>query len=341
MSRQTINIGTIANDTTGDTLRQAGLKINSNFAELYTSLYGDSVTAISTLTLGNNAIIFEGSAVDSWETTLTVVNPTADRTITIPNATGTVVLDTATQTLTNKTLNTPTFTTPKIKDTDSSHSYDIKVADLAANRNINLPLLTDSDTFVFANHTQTLINKTLTSPVLDTPKIGSVISDSNGAPLIGHTATPSAVNYIQFNNAAAGGNVGVEVVGASTNIGLTLTAKGTGSVQVRTRFNKLSELLTAGTAVSLTVPTTIFNLSVPEAFTLANGTTEGDIKSFVNRSATAAEARITPATFPYSGKTKFTLKQNAAIEAMWTSTGWHLLGIDSNYDSNARYYFIS
>jgi hypothetical protein len=36
-------------------------------------------------------IIFEGSTADDYETTITVANPTADRTITLPNVTGTVV----------------------------------------------------------------------------------------------------------------------------------------------------------------------------------------------------------------------------------------------------------
>lgn len=44
------------------------------------------------LTIGSgSSIAFEGSADDSFETTLTVVNPTADRTITFPNITGTVI----------------------------------------------------------------------------------------------------------------------------------------------------------------------------------------------------------------------------------------------------------
>jgi len=55
------------------------------------------------------SIVFEGSTADDYETTLTVTDPTADRTITLPNATGNVVLDTATQTLTNKTLTSPTI----------------------------------------------------------------------------------------------------------------------------------------------------------------------------------------------------------------------------------------
>ena len=44
------------------------------------------------------SVIFEGSTSDAFETTLTVVDPTADRTITLPNVTGTVVTtgDTAT-----------------------------------------------------------------------------------------------------------------------------------------------------------------------------------------------------------------------------------------------------
>jgi hypothetical protein len=38
MAQQTINIGTIANDNTGDTLRGAGQKINNNFDELYAAV---------------------------------------------------------------------------------------------------------------------------------------------------------------------------------------------------------------------------------------------------------------------------------------------------------------
>ena len=38
MAKSTINLGTTPNDRTGDTLRDAGSKVNSNFSELYTAL---------------------------------------------------------------------------------------------------------------------------------------------------------------------------------------------------------------------------------------------------------------------------------------------------------------
>jgi hypothetical protein len=50
------------------------------------------------------SIVFEGATADAYETTLTVVDPTQDNTITMPNTTGTVVLANASQTLTNKTM---------------------------------------------------------------------------------------------------------------------------------------------------------------------------------------------------------------------------------------------
>jgi hypothetical protein len=55
------------------------------------------------------SIVFEGSTPDDYETTLTVVDPTQDNTITLPDVTGTVVIADATQTLTNKTLTSPTI----------------------------------------------------------------------------------------------------------------------------------------------------------------------------------------------------------------------------------------
>jgi hypothetical protein len=53
------------------------------------------------------SIVFEGATADAFETTLTVVDPTADNVITLPDTTGTVAILTATQTMTNKTLTSP------------------------------------------------------------------------------------------------------------------------------------------------------------------------------------------------------------------------------------------
>ncbi len=56
-------------------------------------------------------IVFEGATNDSFETTLTVVDPTADRTVSLPNATTTLVGQDTTDTLTNKTLTSPVIST--------------------------------------------------------------------------------------------------------------------------------------------------------------------------------------------------------------------------------------
>ena len=50
------------------------------------------VTGLSATNKFDASIIFEGSTDDAYETTLTVTDPTADRTITLPNVTGTVLV---------------------------------------------------------------------------------------------------------------------------------------------------------------------------------------------------------------------------------------------------------
>ena len=53
---------------------------------------GTTTTIDSTTINVQNSLVFEGSTADDYETTLTTTNPTADRTITIPNASGTLLL---------------------------------------------------------------------------------------------------------------------------------------------------------------------------------------------------------------------------------------------------------
>jgi hypothetical protein len=62
------------------------------------------------LLIPKSSIILEGSSADAYETTLTVTNPTADRTITFPNATGTVALITDIEELAQDAVNSA-FTT--------------------------------------------------------------------------------------------------------------------------------------------------------------------------------------------------------------------------------------
>jgi len=53
---------------------------------------GDGVGSANSINIEPGSIIFEGTTADAFETQLQVVDPTADRTITFPNATGTVAL---------------------------------------------------------------------------------------------------------------------------------------------------------------------------------------------------------------------------------------------------------
>ena len=210
-------------------------------------LLNPDLTTISTDNhiFSGGSILFEGDTDDSFETTLQVTDPTADRTITLPNATGTVMTLDATQTLTNKTLTTPTLTSPVfntgvsgtavldeddmasnsatkavtqqsfkkyVDDTIAAQDLDI-TPDSGTGQSILLPSETltfsggsnigssaTSNTVTFAisdvvqlTASQTLTNKTFTSPTIDSFSLGtSTISGlgigANGIIIEGATA---------------------------------------------------------------------------------------------------------------------------------------------------------
>jgi len=85
--------------TISDKLRAAALQSSTGLLNLdessgfprIQSTKADDIVIFDAIPVFNSSIIFEGSAADAHETTITVTNPTADRTITLPNETGTII----------------------------------------------------------------------------------------------------------------------------------------------------------------------------------------------------------------------------------------------------------
>jgi len=142
----------------GDTIAQTLSNKTLTSPVLNTPTVGTSLSMLEDAT-----IIFEGATDNTNETILTVVDPTGDRTISIPDATDTLVGKATTDILTNKTLTSPVLTTPQINDTSANHQYVFGVNELAADRTVTLPLLTGNDTFTFNAFAATLTNKTIDS----------------------------------------------------------------------------------------------------------------------------------------------------------------------------------
>ena len=91
----TIGADSGSNDTVSlasDTLDfSGGSNITTTVSNNDISIALDASPSVTNLTVGGN-IVFEGSTADSFETTLGVTDPTADRTVTIPNKSGTVAM---------------------------------------------------------------------------------------------------------------------------------------------------------------------------------------------------------------------------------------------------------
>jgi len=301
MTRENISTGSSANDGTGDTLRSAGTKINANFTELYTLLGGNANTLSTQVTLGTDGVIFEGSTPDGNETSLKVTDPTADRTVTLPNATGTVSLIDNTETLTNKPLTTPV------------------IASITNSGTLTVP--TGGGIIATKAGTETFTNKTLTSPIINTGKFGTSLNDTNGNEVIKFTATSSAVNELTIANGASTTGPTLSATGGGANLDVILAGKGTGAVSIaKAAFAAVT--MTGDGAVSATATYIIGNKGSTLVATMADGTVVGEYKIFTNKGA--GPLQVTPTNF--SQGAKFTLAQHDGCTCIWDGTNWSLVG---------------
>src|SRR6056300_4411 len=98
-----------------------GLTVTGNTTITGNLTVNGTTTTVNSSTIEvTNSFTFEGSTADANETVLGVIDPTADRTINLPNASGTIVLQDTTDTLTNKTIDASNNTISNIGDSELS-----------------------------------------------------------------------------------------------------------------------------------------------------------------------------------------------------------------------------
>ena len=228
------------------------------------------------------SIVFEGATADSYETTLQVTDPTADRTITFPDATGTVALttdiaagtvtETGTQTLTNKTLTSPVITGAVFNDgsivfegaTANEFETTLTVTDPTADRTITLPDATT--TLVGRDTTDTLSNKTLTTPTIN----GGEITATGGTPRIHGIYLPDS-HFITYEGATNNEFETVLTVADPTADRTITLPDATGTLALEANVAALSGATFTG-AVSGTDLTLSGNLTVNGTTTNINST---------------------------------------------------------------------
>jgi hypothetical protein len=163
---------------------------------------------------GNN-IVLEGATANDFETTITAGDPTADRTITLPDSTGTVALTSditvtasSTTTFTNKTLTSPIITGATFNDgsvvfegtTANDFETTLAITDPTADRTITFPDATGTVAFagnVIANSLLTTTGDIIYASGANTPaRLGIGTS--------GQTLSVSAGGIVEWTTPSAG-----------------------------------------------------------------------------------------------------------------------------------------
>ncbi len=201
-------------------------------ASLYATIANPSFTG--TVSLGTGvSLVFEGATANDFETTLVVADPTADRTLTLPDATGTIATqeyatneigthnsdttsvhgiadtaDLATKTYADTAVSTHSSDTTSVHGiTDTAELATKTYADNAASTAASTSLSThttdtldvhgivDTSLLVTTSGTQTLTNKTLTSPKIN-ENVALTSTSTELNILDGVTASTAEINLL-------------------------------------------------------------------------------------------------------------------------------------------------
>ena len=239
--------GDVVLDTDTQTLSSKTLTSPTITGGTMSGAFTGTMTMNGVVLAGASPLVFEGASDDAYETTLALVDPTADRTVSLPNATDTLIGKATTDTLTNKSFD--------LGGTGNSLTGTLSEFNSAL----------QGDSFATLDDSLTLTNKTFTSPtitsgVFNTSVSGSAFKDEDDMTSNSATAVASQQSIKAYVDAAVDAE-DLDISGDSGTIDVNLNSE-TLTLAGGTGLTSSA----SGTTVTLSIDSTVATLTGSQTF---------------------------------------------------------------------------
>ena len=309
MAKQTINIGSSANDGTGSTLRAGGDLINDNFNEIYTA-FGDGSSLTSGFVTASSTNTFTNKTLDLGGTGNSVTGSLAEFNTALQG--DSFVSLTGSETLTNKTLTTPT-----IAEIDATGDFTIDaVTDIILDADGGDIFVKDAGTTFgsLTNNSGNLIVKSGTTTALTFT--GANVLAGGNLEVTGNLTVNGTTTTVNSTNTTLDDNL------LELNSGATSNANDTGIIMERgstgdnaiIAWDESADKFVVGTTTATASDTG--NLSITTGTLLAN--IEGNVTGNVTGNADTATALATGRTIGMTGDVVWT---SASFDGSGNVTG--------------------